>query len=92
MNRAAITERIENRIYTIRGQKVMLNSDLASLWENLRSQIVTFKNDIRKFKPYAFTEYGVLKVRILVRRAISIKAKQIYLFHRNYSKKTAFGG
>ena len=83
------TEHIENRIYTTRGQKVMLDSDLAVLyevetkvlnqavkrnidkfpvsfvfrltsdeWETLRSQFVTFRNDIRKFKPNAFTEHA----------------------------------
>jgi len=93
MNKIAKIERIENRIYTIRGQKVMLDSDLAALyeveikalnqavkrnkekfpvsfmfqltldeWEDLRSQFVTLRNDIRKFKPYAFTEHGVLMI------------------------------
>ena len=78
---------IKNLIYTIRGHRVMLDSDLAMLyevetkvlnqavkrnlkrfppnfmfqltkdeWLNLRSQIVTFRNDIRKYTPYAFTE------------------------------------
>lgn len=28
-------------------------------WQNLRSQIVIFKNDIRKYPPYVFTEQGV---------------------------------
>jgi len=87
MNEITKTERIENRIYTIRMQKIMLDSDLAALyevetkvlnqavkrnidkfpasfmfrltsdeWENLRSQFVTFRDDIRKFKPYAFTD------------------------------------
>lgn len=28
-------------------------------WQNLRSQTVTFKNDIRKYSPYVFTEQGV---------------------------------
>jgi len=28
-------------------------------WKNLRSQIVIFNKDIRKYKPYAFTEQGV---------------------------------
>jgi len=28
-------------------------------WKNLRSQIVTFNKDTRKYKPYAFTEQGV---------------------------------
>ena len=77
---------IKNLIYTIRGHRVMLDSDLAMLyevetkvlnqavkrnierfpshfmfqlskeeWQNLRSQIATFKNDVRKYLPYAFT-------------------------------------
>ena len=81
---------IKNLIYTIRGHRVMLDSDLAMLyevetkvlnqavkrnikrfpsnfmfqltkdeWLSLRSQIVTFRNDIRKYTPYAFTEQGV---------------------------------
>ena len=81
---------IQNLIYVIRGQRVMLDSDLAMLyevetkmlnravkrnltrfpvhfmfqltkpeWENLRCQNGTFKNDIRKYLPYAFTEQGV---------------------------------
>ena len=81
---------IRNLIYNIRGQKVMLDSDLAMLygveikrlneavkrnikrfpphymfkltkeeWLNLRSQIATFGNDIRKYAPYAFSEQGV---------------------------------
>ncbi|MDR1167571.1 MAG: ORF6N domain-containing protein [Heliobacteriaceae bacterium] len=82
---------VQDMIYEIRGHKVMLDSDLAALyqvetkvlnqavkrnmdkfpvsfmfqlsndeWRNLRSQIVTFKNDVRKYKPYVFTEHGVL--------------------------------
>jgi phage regulator Rha-like protein len=83
-------KQIQNMIYEIRGQKVMLDSDLAALygvelrslnqavkrnikrfpldfmfqltdeeWKNLRSQIVIFNKDTRKYKPYAFTEQGV---------------------------------
>jgi hypothetical protein len=29
-------------------------------WKNLRSQIATFSKDTRKYKPYAFTEHGIL--------------------------------
>ena len=32
----------------------------ADEWKNLRSQFVIFKNDTRKFKPYVFTEHGIL--------------------------------
>ena len=81
---------IKNLIYEIRGYKVMIDSDLADLyeietkmlnravkrnitrfpsnfmfqltkeeWQNLRYQFGTFKNDIRKYTPYVFTEQGV---------------------------------
>lgn len=81
---------VKNLIYEIRGYKVMLDSDLAGLyeietkmlnravkrnksrfpanfmfqltkeeWEYLRCQFGTFKNNIRKYLPYVFTEQGV---------------------------------
>lgn len=96
---------IKNLIYTIRGHRVILDSDLAMLyevetkalnqavkrnikrfpsnfmfqltkdeWQSLRSQIVTFKNDIRKYAPYAFTEQGVAMLSSILR---SEKAIQI---------------
>ena len=99
------TVQIKNLIYTIRGHRVMLDSDLAMLyevetkvlnqavkrnnkrfpanfmfqltkeeWLNLRSQIVTFKNDVRKYTPYAFTEQGVAMLSSVLR---SEKAIQI---------------
>ena len=96
---------IQNLIYVIRGQRVMLDSDLAMLyevetkmlnravkrnitrfpehfmfqltkteWENLRCQNGTFKNDIRKYLPYAFTEQGVAMLSSVLRseRAIQV--------------------
>ena len=96
---------IQNLIYVIRGQRVMLDSDLARLyevetkvlnqavkrnitrfpdnfmfqltkdeWQSLRSQIVTFSSDIRKYTPYAFTEQGVAMLSSVLR---SEKAIQI---------------
>ena len=96
---------IQNLIYVIRGQRVMLDSDLAMLydvetkmlnravkrnitrfpehfmfqltkteWENLRCQNGTFRNDIRKYLPYAFTEQGVAMLSSVLR---SEKAIQI---------------
>jgi len=92
-------------IYEIRGQKVMLDSDLSDLygvelkvmnqavkrnirrfpsdfmfqltdeeWKNLRSQIVTFIKDTRKYKPYAFTEQGVAMLSSVINseRAIEV--------------------
>ena len=120
MNRITKTEHIENRIYTIRGLRIMLDSDLAALyevetkvlnqavkrnidkfplsfmfqlkpneWENLRSQFVTFRNDIRKFKPYVFTEHGVLMLANVLHTkkatTISIKIIEAFVKLQNYS-------
>ena len=96
---------LQKMIYEIRGQRVMLDSDLAQLygvelkamnqavkrnmerfppdfmfqlideeWKNLRSQIVTFSKDTRKYKPYAFTEQGVSMLSSVINsdRAIEV--------------------
>jgi len=43
-------------------------------WKNLRSQIVTFSNDVRKYKPYVFTEQGVSMLSSVINseRAIEV--------------------
>lgn len=43
-------------------------------WKNLRCQIGTFKNDTRKYLPYAFTEQGVAMLSSVLHseRAIQI--------------------
>lgn len=104
---------IQNLIYEIRGQKVMLDKDLATLyevktkslnqavkrnimrfpvnfmfqlekeeWKTLRSQNVTFKNDRRKFLPYAFTEQGVAMLSSVLHseRAIQINIQIMNIF------------
>ena len=96
---------IQKLIYETRGQKVMLDRDLADLygvelkvmnqavkrnlgrfpsdfmfqltdieWKNLRSQIVTFSKDVRKYKPYVFTEQGVSMLSSVINseRAIEV--------------------
>jgi phage regulator Rha-like protein len=96
---------IQDMIYEIRGQRVMLDRDLADLygvelkvmnqavkrnirrfpsdfmfqltneeWKKQRSQIVTFKKDTRKYKPYAFTEQGVSMLSSVINseRAIEV--------------------
>ena len=120
MNEITQKERIENRIYTIRRQKVMLDSDLAILyevetkvlnqavkrniekfpgtfmfqlthdeWEYLRSQTVTFRDDIRKYKPYAFSEHGVLMLANVLRSkkatVISIQIVEAFVKLRDYA-------
>jgi len=97
--------KLQELIYEIRGQKVMLDSDLAALygvelrslnqavkrnigrfppdfmfqltdeeWKNLRSQIVIFNKDTRKYKPYAFSEQGVSMLSSVINseRAIEV--------------------
>jgi phage regulator Rha-like protein len=94
---------LQKLIYEIRGQKVMLDRDLADLygvelkvmnqavkrnirrfptdflfqltdeeWKNLRSQIVTFNKDTRKYKPYAFTEQGVSMLSSVINSELAI--------------------
>ena len=41
-------------------------------WQNLRSQIVTFKSDIRKYPPYAFTEQGVAMLSSVLKSDIAV--------------------
>lgn len=95
---------IQNLIYEIRGYRVMLDSDLASLyevetkrlneavkrnikrfpahfmfqlskeeWQNLRSQFATFKEDVRKYTPYVFTEQGVAMLSSVLRSEKAIQ-------------------
>ncbi|MCL2801097.1 MAG: ORF6N domain-containing protein [Treponema sp.] len=103
----------QDMIYEIRGQKVMLDSDLAKLyglevrvlnqvvkrnlrrfplefmfqltedeWIKQRSQYVIFNNDSRKYKPYAFTEYGILMLSSVLNtnKAIDINVQIIKIF------------
>jgi phage regulator Rha-like protein len=104
---------IEDMIHEIRGQKVMLDRDLARLygvetkmlnravkrnisrfpeffmfqltaeeWQNLRCQIGTFKSDIRKYRPYAFTEHGILMLSSVLNseRAVQINIQIMLAF------------
>jgi len=43
-------------------------------WKNLRLQIVTFSKDTRKYRPFAFTEHGILMLSSVLNsdRAIDI--------------------
>jgi hypothetical protein len=84
-------------IYEIRGQKVMIDrfpSDfmfqLTDIeWKNLRSQIVTFSSDTRKYKPYAFTEHGILMLSSVLNSdkavKINIQVMRIFVQMRHYA-------
>jgi len=112
--------KIQNMVYEIRGQKVMLDRDLAALygvelkvmnqavkrnigrfpsdfmfqltsieWSNLRSQFVTFSNDTRKYKPYVFTEHGILMLSSVLNSdkaiKINIQIMRIFVKLRHYT-------
>ena len=53
-------------------------------WKNLRSQIVTFSKDTRKYKPYAFTEHGILMLSSVLNsdRAVNINIQVMRIFVR----------
>jgi phage regulator Rha-like protein len=111
---------IQKRIYEVRGQKVMIDRDLAELygveikrlnesvkrnikrfpqefmfqltdeeWANLRSQIATFSKDIRKYKPYVFTEHGILMLSSVLNSGkaidINIQIMKIFVRLRHYA-------
>jgi hypothetical protein len=112
--------KIQGMIYEIRGHKVMLDSDLAELyeveprtlnqavkrnigrfpkdfmfqltdeeWKNQRSQFVIFKNDTRKYKPYAFTEHGILMLSSVLNSQkaidVNIQIMRTFVQLRNYA-------
>ncbi len=95
---------VKNLIYDIRGLKVMIDSELAELyeidvkvlnkavkrnierfptdfmfqltkeeWNLLRAQIPTFRDDSRKYLPYAFTEQGVAMLSGVLRSKKAIE-------------------
>ena len=51
-------------------------------WKNQRSQFAIFNKDTRKFKPYAFTEHGILMLSSVLNseRAINVNIKIMRAF------------
>jgi ORF6N domain len=50
--RAALIDRVERRIFLLRGQKVMLSPDLAELYEvETRALVQAVKRNIKRFPP-----------------------------------------
>lgn len=130
-NEVVITNLIAEKIFTVRGQKVMIDSDLSQLyqvetkalnrtvkrnlkrfpedfmfqltkeeWESLRCQNGTFKKDIRKYMPYAFTEQGIAMLSGLLNSDVAIfaniqimrvfvKIKQYALENKELSERLA---
>ena len=56
-------------------------------WEKQRSQIATFNQDTRKYKPYAFTEHGILMLSSILNSdkaiEVNINIMKIFVQMRN---------
>ena len=77
---------IQNKIYEIRGQRVMLDFDLAELYQvptkvlkqnvlkiSLRTQSVTSNKGGIRYMPFAFTEQGVSMLSAVLRSSVAIQ-------------------
>jgi len=57
-------------------------------WKNLRSQIATFNSDTRKYKPYVFTEHGILMLSSVLNSDkaidVNIQIMKIFVHMRHY--------
>jgi phage regulator Rha-like protein len=58
-------------------------------WTNLRSQIATFNKDIRKYRPYAFTEHGILMLSSVLNSdkaiEVNIEIMKTFVHMRHYA-------
>ena len=58
-------------------------------WKNQRSQIVTFNKDIRKYKPFVFTEHGILMLSSVLNSGkaieINIQIMRVFIKIRHYA-------
>jgi phage regulator Rha-like protein len=57
-------------------------------WKNQRSQFVIFNKDTRKYKPFAFTEHGILMLSSVLNSGraveINIQIMRIFVKMRHY--------
>ncbi len=84
-------ETIERKIYLIRGKKVMLDSELAELYEvrtaeNLRLQNGASSWGGRRYLPRVFTDYGILMLSSVLnsKRAVHVNVQimRTFAMHR----------
>ena len=57
-------------------------------WKNQRSQFVIFNKDTRKYKPYVFTEHGILMLSSVLNSKMAVKVNiqimRVFVQLRNY--------
>lgn len=77
---------VTSKIYIVRNKKIMLDRDLAELYEVeiLKSQIVISSWGGTRKMPFAFTEYGVAMLSSVLRskRAIQVNIQIILVFSK----------
>jgi hypothetical protein len=102
LSSSLVVKLIERRIYFIRAQKVMLDSDLAELYDVPSSRLNEAMSKIgrggRRSAPYAFTEQGVamlssvlnsdraVLVNVAIMRAF-VKVREIMATHKDLAHK-----
>ena len=64
-------QNIQNLIYVIRGQRVMLDFDLAMLYEVETRSMTSRAKRPKKALPYAFTELGALMLSSVLRSSVA---------------------
>ena len=86
-------QNLQDKIYTIRGLQVMLDRDLADLYnvetKNLRFQFGTLENGRgkhRKYLPYVFTEQGVYRCFQLFYERFERIEQRLTLHDKNFDK------
>lgn len=71
-------EYIKNMIYTIRGKKVLIDSDVARLYHyETKNIILKYSHGGRRYLPYVFTEQGIAMLAGILKSDI-IDNNEIY--------------
>lgn len=94
-NNIAVAENIQNLIYSVRGKQVMLDSDLAKLYQvtigNLNKAVkrnLSRNYGGRRYMPYVFTEQGIAMLSAVLKSDIavdvSIKIMDAFVQMRNF--------
>lgn len=83
MNKIVPIEIIENKIYIVRGQKVMFQLTNEE-WENLKYQFGTSSWGGKRKLPYVFTEHGTLMLSSVLnsKKAIKVSVQIIEVFDK----------
>src|SRR5438046_7338098 len=62
---------IESAIHLVRGQRVMLDSDLAAIYGVTTKRL---NEQLRRYRPWAFTEHGALMLASVLNSEVAVQA------------------